>query len=262
MTLSVAAGARLIIVGGGDGTLSSAANALAFRGVALGVLPLGTANDFARGLGVPRALEAAADVIATGAPKAVDLGLAGDRFFLNAASVGLTSAIAARMDPELKKQMGKLAYPVTAVSEAWNQEPFRAVLRAGARKLDVRALQVVVANGRFHGGGRVTHPAMMLDDARLGVYAIAAGEPGQDGAPTPLERVWTLARVGMLLRRGRHLAHPAVEHFRTSGLTLQTDPPLPVNLDGELWGTTPVTFGIAPGALRVLVPKPVDPAAH
>ena len=255
LSRAVDAGARLVIVGGGDGTLNCAAHALAGRDVLMGVLPLGTANDFARGLGLSRSLEAAAHVIAHGAPKAVDLGRMDGHVFLNAASVGLTSIVAARLDPALKRRVGQLAYPVTAASEAWKLEPFKATLRTRARTLEVEALQVVVGNGRYQGGGRIIHPSATLDDERLSVYVITAeGSAAEETAAAKLQRLWRLARVGVVLRRGRHLALPQVTHFRTAALTLETDPPLEVNVDGELIGKTPTTFSVLPGALKVLVP--------
>jgi len=265
VTLAADAGARLVIVGGGDGTLSCAANALAGRDVTLGVLPLGTANDFARGLGLGRTLEGACRVLAEGTPKRVDLGQANGRYFLNAASVGLTTVVAAHLDASLKKRLGRLAYPMKAATEAWKLEPFHVRLRTPERTLELDALQVVVANGRFMGGGRITHPDATLDDRLLSVYVVSApfdGSAGQGEDASPrLQKLWRLGRVGLLLGRGRHLALPEVEHFQTRSLQLETEPLLEVNADGELVGRTPMAFGLAPGALRVLVPSPAPATA-
>jgi diacylglycerol kinase family enzyme len=156
--------------------------------------------------------------------------------------------------------MGKLAYPMTAASEAWKLEPFRVALRTPERAWELQALQVVVANGRFMGGGRITHPEAMLDDRLLSVYVVTAPEEpqaaGEEDATPRLQRLWRLLRVGLLLGRGRHLALPQVEHFQTRSLELSTEPALAVNADGELVGRAPMAFGVAPGALRVLVPNP------
>jgi diacylglycerol kinase (ATP) len=251
-------GARTLIVGGGDGTFSAVANVLACREVALGVLPLGTGNDFARSLGIPLDLAGACEVIARGRVREVDLGRIGDRYFINAASVGVTTAVARRMRtyPTLKRRLGPLAYPAAAAGELLTARPFRARLELGARRIELDALQIVVGNGRFHGAGRLVAPEAGLRDRLLDVYAVVSGgEPAPEGTErATLHDVLTLARVAWQLRDGSHVAAPEVLHLRVGALRLETEPAQDVNVDGEITARTPIRFGCVPRGLRVLVP--------
>lgn len=251
---ALAAGARRVVVGGGDGTLSAAAAVLAGTGAALGVLPLGTANDFARTLRIPADLGAAARVIARGRVRRVDVGWAGRRAFLNAASVGASSELTRRLDDGLKRRAGTLAYPVAGAAAA-GQPPFRVRLEVDGRAEELDALQVVVGNGRYHGGGRLIAPRARADDHLLDVYVLAAASsPGAPRLRDRLRDLAGLARYALLLLRGRHLEHPDVLHVRARRASLWTDPPLEIDADGELAGSTPVEFRVAPGDLAVLAP--------
>jgi YegS/Rv2252/BmrU family lipid kinase len=251
---ALASGARTVVVGGGDGTLSAAAGLLAGTGAALGVLPLGTANDLARTLHVPDDLEGAARVIARGRTRTVDVGYAGERAFLNAASVGFSGAVTRRLNGGLKRVVGPLAYPVAGASAAGEGRPFRARVEIDGAVREQEALQIVIGNGRYHGGGRLVAPRAAIDDRRLDVYVVAAA-PGPRAGPRPrLRDLARLAAYGLRLVRGRHLEHPAVFHARGVRAEIRTDPPLEIDADGELVGHTPARFRIAPGALAVLAP--------
>ncbi|MFB1480174.1 lipid kinase [Corallococcus sp. RDP092CA] len=256
---ALAQGARRVLVGGGDGTLSCAAQALMGRDVTLGVVPLGTGNDFARSLGIPDTLEAACDVIAGGYTARVDVGLADGRPFLNAASLGLTTAIAKRLTQALKQRAGKLAYPMAAAAEVRTLQPFHVRLQADDQALEVDALQLVVGNGRYHGAGNMVAPDATLDDRRFHVYAITASPVADGGERTGLghlQDVATLARVALGMRSGGHLEHASVVHLHTSRLAVETAPPMEVNADGENVGMTPMRFQVVPAALRVYAPAP------
>jgi YegS/Rv2252/BmrU family lipid kinase len=256
-------GVRRFVVGGGDGTLGAAAGVLAPAGAVLSVLPLGTANDFARALHIPRDLAAAAAIAARGAVREVDLGRAGGRIFLNAASFGLSGGVTRRVSDGLKRRAGPLAYPVAAVAEAAALSPFRLTLEADGERRELDALQVVVGNGRFHGGGRLVAPGARLDDRRLDVYVVAAAseDASDPGAGGRLRDLVSLARYAALLRHGRHLEHPGVWSLRTGRVVLSADPPQEIDADGELAGTTPAEFRLAGPRLRVTAPRPRDDAA-
>lgn len=250
-------GATRVLVGGGDGSLACAAGVLAGTGAALGVLPLGTANDLARTLRIPADLEGAARVFARGATRDVDLAWAGGRPFLNAASFGVSSELTRRLEGGLKRHAGKLAYPVAGAAAATAQEPFHVALEVDGRTVELDALQVVVGNGRYHGGGRLVAPRARLDDHRLDVYALeASSDAGEARAPDRLRDLAALARYAYLLLRGKHLEHPGVFHARATRVVARTDPPLEIDADGEVSGTTPAEFRVDPGALRVIAPPP------
>nr|WP_303626853.1 lipid kinase [Myxococcus sp. AM011] len=252
-------GTRRIIVGGGDGTLSGVVAHLLGRDVTLGVLPLGTGNDFARSLGIEPDVESACDVIARGYTARVDVGLANGRPFLNAASLGLASAIARRLTKQLKQRAGKLAYPVAAAAEAKDLRPFRIRIKADDQELELDVLQLVVGNGLYHGAGNMVAPDARLDDRRLHVYAVSAPSTtsGRDGTGLgQLQDLATLARVALAVRSGEHGENPAVTSLRAVRLYVEATPAQEVNADGELVGLTPMRFEVAPAALRVYAPAP------
>nr|WP_187323619.1 lipid kinase [Stigmatella aurantiaca] len=256
---AVQQGARRILIGGGDGTLSGVITPLLGRDVTLGVLPLGTGNDFARSLGIPASIEAACEIIAQGYTARVDVGLANGRPFLNAASLGLATAIAKRLNKRLKQRIGKLAYPIAAAAEAWEHQPFRVWLKTDTDTLELDVLQLVVGNGRYHGAGNMVAPDAALDDRMLHVYAITApsAEAGREGTGLGhIQDLSTLARVAFSLRSGEHVDHPAVTTLQTSRLFVEAEPSQEVNADGELIGQTPMRFELVPSALRVFAPAP------
>ena len=236
-----------IILGGGDGSVSSTVDFLAHHHATLGLLPLGTANDFARTLHIPSNLEQACQAIAHGKVVDVDLGLAGDNFYVNVASVGLGVEVTRSLSPQLKKRIGPLAYPVAAIKAFFKHKPFAARLSFPDGDHEPvrydRLLQVAVGNGRFYGGGMVVAPGSGIDDRSLDVYAIRLG------------RRRDLLGVVRYLKSGDFVKSEGVDHFRTQRVRLETEPELPVNVDGELVAHTPEQFSVASNALRVLVPE-------
>lgn len=250
---AIEGGARRLLIGGGDGTLSCAADTIVRSGadVTLGVIPLGTGNDFARGLGIPLKVEEALNLFATGTARRVDVGRLNGRTFLNAASVGLTTAIAEALTPKVKKRLGPLAYAVTAARCSLQQEGFLVRLeREGEDVLELGVVQLVVGNGAFHGGGRRVSPEASLDDGLLDVYAILAGEkrgfrPGH---------ALSLIRVGARLNKGRHVDEKVVLQLRTKSLTVTPVPAQRANVDGEVLDAESLHFEVLPRALKVLAP--------
>ena len=245
-------GYETLILGGGDGSVSSVVDFLAHRHVTLGLLPLGTANDFARTLGIPSEVGDACDTIANGKVVDVDLGLAGDNYFVNVASVGLGVGATQALTPWVKKSVGPLAYPVAAVRAFLRHEPFsaRLVFPDGDHEPveHERLLQVAVGNGRFYGGGMVVAPGSGIDDKRLDVYAITLG------------RHRDLFGVARYLKSGDFIRNESVSQYRTARVRLETEPALAVNIDGELVARTPQNFSVADNALKVIVPQDASAA--
>ena len=237
---------RLLILGGGDGSVSSVVDFLAHHHVVLGLLPLGTANDFARTLGIPSDIEGACQTIAAGKTVDVDLGLAGDNYFVNVASVGLGVEATRALSPWMKKSVGPLAYPAVAIKAFLSHEPFSARLTFPDGDHEPveheRLLQVAVGNGRFYGGGLVVAPESGIDDRNLDVYAIELG------------RHRDLIGVARYLKSGDFIRNESVTQYRTERVRLETDPELAVNIDGEVVTRTPQDFSVAHNALKVLVP--------
>lgn len=236
-----------LILGGGDGTVSSVVDFLAHHDVTLGLLPLGTANDFARTLGIPSDVDEACEAIANGKVVDVDLGLAGNNYYVNVASVGLGVGATQALTPWAKKNIGALAYPVAAIKAFMTHEPFsaRLVFPDGDHEPveHERLLQVAVGNGRFYGGGMVVAPGSGIDDKSLDVYAIRLG------------RHRDLFGAARYLKSGDFIRNESVSQYRTTRVRLETDPPLSVNIDGELVAQTPQDFSVVENALKVLVPQ-------
>ncbi|MBX7444931.1 MULTISPECIES: lipid kinase [unclassified Arthrobacter] len=240
-------GHDLVVVGGGDGTVSFAAGRLAGTRIVLGVLPLGTANDLARTLEIPSNLDAACAALADGKVVDIDLGRANGQPFLNVASVGLSVGVTESLSPRLKRRLGPLAYGVAAVRAYAKHKPFRARLEFPEGDHEVLELedmlQVAVGNGRHYGGGNAVSPTAGIDDHTLDIYAIP-------GAPLR-EHV----RIARLLKDGSFVERDGVYHLTTQRVRLVTEPPMPVNLDGEIATVTPADFTVDRNAVHVVVPR-------
>lgn len=234
----------LLVVGGGDGSIGCAAEMVAHTRTVLGVLPLGTANDFARTLGIPSHLVAAVETLTSGRVVDVDLGRVDGRAYLNVASVGLSVAVTQRLTPGLKRRLGRFAYPAATLAAYRSHRPFAARLELddGTALELADLMQVAIGNGRHYGGGLTVAPNASIDDHLLDVYAVEQG------------RLRDHVSVARLLRTGHLVDHERVHHVSTRSLRLVTDEPLPVNLDGEIAATTTATFEVDRNALHVVVP--------
>ena len=201
-------GPDLLITGGGDGTISTAARVLAHRDVAMGLLPLGTTNNFARTVGVPLGLDAAIATLTGGTVVDVDLGLAGDTPFTNHVGVGLSADLMLAVPRPLKRVIGRLAYPVTALALLARHRPLRVTITADGNRHEFRTHQLYVANGGFHAGRPITADSH-ADDRLLVAYPVggptrlAAG--ARDG-PQRGDRASPDDRRGAVPRRGRAVA--------------------------------------------------------
>lgn len=241
---AVASGPDLLVVGGGDGTIGCAADLVAHSRTVLGVLPLGTANDFARTLGIPADLTAAVRTLVEGKVVDVDLGRVDGRAFLNVASLGLSVAVTRALTPGIKRRLGRFAYPAATLAAYRRHRPFaaRVELDDGTVLELADLMQVAVGNGRHYGGGMTVAPSASIDDHLLDVYAVEQG------------RLRDHVSIARLLRTGHLVEHERVHHLTTRRLRLVTDEPLEVNLDGEIAATTPATFEVDRNALHVVVP--------
>jgi diacylglycerol kinase (ATP) len=233
----------LLLFGGGDGSLTAAAARLAHRDTALGVLPLGTTNNFARSLGMPMRFTGAIAALAAGKVADVDLARAGPDVFANMASIGLSVQVAQAVPHRLKRVLGRGAYSLTAARHLPGHRAFKATLRVDGAEQVVWTHQLNIANGGHHAGRRIASDAG-VDDRLLVVYRL--GDAGR------LHVTAQTARQVVVGPR-RPLSHGP---FVTTGeVWVDTDPPLALDLDGEVRGRTPVRITLLPQALRVLVPQ-------
>ena len=231
-----------VVIGGGDGTLNAAIPGLLKAGLPFGIMPLGTANDLARSLDIPLALDAAAQVIADAAPRPVDLGEVNGHCYFNVASIGFSAELAAELKAEAKQRWGKLGYGVAALGLLRRARPFTATLLHDGRTERVTTIQVSVGNGKHYGGGMTVAEDARPDDGVLDVYSLE------------VTHWWRLVALLPWLRRGTQGNWRDVRAFRTTALELRTRRPRPVNTDGELTTHTPAVFRLRPAALRVFAP--------
>lgn len=233
----------LVIIGGGDGTLNAAVDGLMDTQLTLGILPLGTANDLARTLGIPNSLPEACEIIAKGQVQRIDLGWVNGKHFFNVASLGLSVQITQRLTKEAKRRWGVFAYAATALGVIWQSRPFRAEIRLKGESISVKTVQIAVGNGRYYGGGMtVTHDAT-IDDQRLDLYSLEIGH------------WWQMIALLPAMRSGEHTSLPGVRALRAKEIEVYTSKPLPINTDGEITTYTPAQFRVIPQALAVLVPQ-------
>jgi YegS/Rv2252/BmrU family lipid kinase len=242
---------RLIVVVGGDGTLNEVVNGLAGTGAEVAVLPNGTGQDFGRTHGIPSGFDEAVAVAVGGVGRPVDLGRAvfpdragesTSRVFANVGSVGMSGAVARRANAMSKRLGGRTVFYYALAREflAWHNCEVTVGHDAGERR--GRMHDVIVANGRWHGGGMKLAPDACADDGLFDVVLI--------GDVTKLDFLTTSPR----LYSGGHVGHPRIDVLRSAAVAVDAAAPLPVELDGEVAGTTPVRFEVLPGGLRLRAP--------
>jgi YegS/Rv2252/BmrU family lipid kinase len=203
-------------------------------GLPLGIIPAGTANDLARTLSIPLDFAAAADLIVAGQTKRIDVGMVNGHAFFNVASIGLSSDLAQKLDPELKKRFGRLSYAVAVLRVMSSARRFR-----GTR---VKTYQIAVGNGRLYGGGNVVAETATIDDGRLDLYSLEM--------PT----LWKSVLMARAFRTGTHGAWKEVRTARCVEFDVETRRPMPVNTDGEIVTATPAQFRVLPAAVTVFAP--------
>ncbi|MCG7393355.1 lipid kinase [Microvirga sp. ACRRW] len=230
------------VVGGGDGTLNAAAFGVIEAGLPLGILPLGTANDLARTLGVPFDLDGAAQIIADGHTRKIDLGVVNGQPFFNVASIGLSAELAQKLTRDIKRRFGRLGYALVAMNVLAHAKPFRATIMSETETARVKTLQIAVGNGRFYGGGNAVEKDAAIDDQHLDLYSLE------------FERAWKLAFMARSFRYGEHGAWSEVRAIRAQEFDIRTRRPRPVNADGEIVTQTPAHFSIRPSAVTVFAP--------
>ena len=243
--------ADLLVAVGGDGTVNEVVNGIAGLDVELALIPRGTGGDFVRTFGIPRKLDRAVEVALRGRTRAIDLGRGRYRswagedeesYFANIASAGMSGAIAKRTNETSKALGGKVSYAwaTVAVFSRWRSDEVR--VRVDGTEQAGRMHDVIVANGRYLGGGMKMVPEAEPDDGLLDVLLI--------GDLTKRDLLLTMPKT----YRGKHLPHPKATLLRGTTVEIDAPEPLPVELDGEQPGTTPVCFEIVPRALRLRVP--------
>jgi diacylglycerol kinase (ATP) len=242
-------GCDVIVAAGGDGTLNEVVNGIGedLGEARVGLIPLGTGNDFGRTIGVPVDLETAIDVILAGDTRPVDLvRVTSDevRYFVNVSAGGFSGLVDEKLTPEIKKTWGPLAYLRGAAAALSELRAYRTTLAFdNTESLVLDLYNVVVANGQFVAGGTLIAPGALIDDGLLDVVLIPK-------RPAP-ELALLAAQIGL----GNHMSSDSIVFRRAANLTVNSKPGMWFNVDGELVGNEPARFEILPRALRFIAPK-------
>jgi diacylglycerol kinase (ATP) len=247
-------GAELVVAVGGDGTLNETVNGLMRAGTAteLAMIPLGTGMDFVRTLGIPNRFDDAVRTALGGVARTIDVGRVSyrtwdghdaERYVANVGSVGMSAAVAQRANVMSKHLGGKATffYALVRVFFEWQNTLVTVQLDGGERR-EARMHDVIVANGRWHGGAMMLAPQAEPDDGLFDVVLI--GDVNKRDFVTTAPKIY----------KGTYLAHPKVDLLRAKIVAVDAPEHLPIELDGEQVGTTPARFEVVPGALRVRVP--------
>ncbi|MDB5650255.1 MAG: lipid kinase [Hyphomicrobiales bacterium] len=232
----------LVAVGGGDGSMNCAARGLLEAELPFGIIPLGTANDLARTLGLPVTIEAAVDVICAGHKRRIDVGDVNGQPFFNVASLGLSADLAMSLTSQDKKRFGQLGYALAGLRVLMRARSFSALIVGPHRSVRVRSYQIAVGNGRYYGGGMAVHENASIDDHQLHLYSLEVSD------------VWKLVLMAPAFRAGRHGTYQEVRVEDGNRFEVRTRRPMPINADGEIITQTPAVFSIRPSALDVFVP--------
>lgn len=244
---AVAAGCDTIISAGGDGTLNGVLNGIApdFDRVTLGVLPLGTANDFCRSIAVPDDLDDALQTLCARRTAPIDVVrvVSSDtRYFINVAAAGFSGLLHENLTPEIKEAWGPLAYLRSGIATLPDLTAYATtIILDGEMTLDTSAYNLIIANARFAAGGLPVAPQARLDDGLLDLIVVPE---------TSLPR---LAQLTPLVLAGMHLESELVAWHRAAKIELSSTPGMWFNCDGELVGNEPATFQVLPRALQVIV---------
>jgi diacylglycerol kinase (ATP) len=246
---SAEAGAGIVAVLGGDGSVNAAANGLLGSGAALAVLPGGTADDFAKAIGAG-SIDAAARLLIEPIVRSIDVirvvAGATERHFVNVAGAGFDSEVNETANAMTMNLGGTGTYVVALLSTLRRFTPARYGIVIDDEALDVTAMLAIVGNGRSYGGGMRVLPGAMLTDGSLDVCVVEE-----------LSKAAFL-RAFPKVFRGTHVRHPRVRIFRAKTVKMEADRRIQVYADGERVGPLPAIFEIVPAAL----PTVIDPSAE
>lgn len=241
---AAAEGCERLIVAGGDGSMHLAAQGLARSKCALGVIPCGRGDDLANSIGVPARFEDALELAISGEPRPIDLGRAGDRWFILYAGAGFDSACNVTADGQPRWWPSKLTYILAVLRTVAGFEPPRTRLEWEGGSDQGEVMFVTACNAPRFGGGMYIAPAAEMDDGKFDLVVIRS-----------MSKLHLLLRVFPKVFKGNHVGHPAVAIHRTSWARVSFDREQVLGLDGELVGRVgaePVEFRVVPGALRVV----------
>lgn len=243
---AAAAGVEMVVAAGGDGTLNEVVNGVAavptgLSRCAIGLLPAGTGNDFARSLGIEDR-DLAVSALVAGQTRRVDLVSLGPRVFLNASGGGFTAETSANVTSDLKQAVGPLAYLIGGARAVVEYEPVQVRVEADGRVIETDMQLFAVCNGAYIGGGHQLAPTARPDDGEMEVCLVRA--------TSTLDFLALLPR----LSTGDHVDDEDVAYFRTREVSLTFARTIRINTDGEVLEASRCHYLMRPGAVRMVAP--------
>ncbi len=238
---------ELIVAAGGDGTLNEVVNGLAEGDskTRVGIVPLGTGNDFGRSIGLPTKVDDSLEIIMRGHTKPIDIvRVTSDqvRYFVNVSAGGFSGLVDEKLTPEIKQAWGPLAYLRCAAAALPDLRAYETTLVFDdAETISMNLYNVIVANGRFVAGGIPVAPEAIINDGLVDVFLIAEKPKAE----------LTMHVAQILL--GKHMGNDAIVYRRAAKLAVNSEPGMWFNVDGELVGNEPAVFEVMPGAMQFIV---------
>jgi YegS/Rv2252/BmrU family lipid kinase len=231
---------KLLIVGSGDGTVSDVVDGLANTSIELGIVPLGTTNNFARSLDLPLDIDGAVKRIVKAKARVIDLGSVNDDYFANVAGLGLSAEVAGTIPNSLKKRFGRAAYGINALKLLIRHQPFRARItdKYGKLALNVKTHQLIIANGKFHAGTQIAE-GTAVNTKELVVFKL--------GGTSRLSLIWHMIDFYI----GRRGSVAGTSYLIAKDITITTDRAVSIELDGEVKEQTPAHIQIKSSVLKV-----------
>lgn len=236
-------GFDVIIAAGGDGTLNEVISGMAEREYRpkLGILPVGTTNDFARALGIPRDLKKACDLICRQFSVPIDVGKVNKRYFINIAGGGSLTELTYEVPSRLKTMIGQLAYYMKGLEKLPRFRPIELTIKSDELTMTEECMLFLVTNSNSVGGFEKLAPQASMQDGLFDVIILKKCNLAE------------FVRLVTLATRGEHLNDPNVIHFQTQYIEITSPDYTQLNLDGEFGGTLPCKFSILPSHIDIIV---------
>jgi diacylglycerol kinase (ATP) len=238
----IQSGYKYILIAGGDGTVDTVVNLMKSKGIDLpiAILPTGTANDFAKFIGMPHDVEEACEMIISSFPRKVDIGRINDKYFVNVASTGLFTDVSQKTDVNLKNTMGKLAYYIKGIEQLPNFRTLKIKVNSDEQYFDGDMYLMLVFNGQTAGNLKLAYKAE-IDDGMLDVIIIKAAA---------IKEIVALF-IGMI--KGEHLEEQhGLIYFKTRRLEVECHENLVTDIDGEKGPDFPLVIECIKGGIRLL----------
>jgi diacylglycerol kinase (ATP) len=235
----------IIISSGGDGTLNEVINGMAEKEYRppLGIIPLGTTNDFARAVGIPKQWEAACDLIINQHAKLIDLGKVNNHYFINIAGGGSMTELTYEVPSKLKTMLGQLAYYMKGLEKLPYLRPIELNMESEELNFNGEAMLFLIANSNSVGGFEKLAPDASICDGYFDVFILKKCNLAE------------FVRVVSMVLRGDHMNDPHVIYFKTKKLKVTSPDYTQMNLDGEFGGTLPCSFSVLPSHLNIFIDK-------